>query len=277
MADNDSALVILVVILAIIAGTLLVLFYLASKRNQKIAQNQAQQVNGLTCPPGQCATNVLTGTKTCPASATATISYTESNEVCNSPFVCDNPVTPYALNSDGSTNFQGVCAPNTTCPCVREQTCADYIVALFTGANGDPYSDLDGQRLFFPQSNLSITTGGATDQPPLIYSDPGTTFCTVPIAWLGIANPGCNFIETFSPTYTDVVNCMGLPNGCTGGYVANPCLQGTLAFVTDDSADFGQADIDTTPVGCVRGEPCPCGTVAIYDTQVGAITCKVLT
>jgi hypothetical protein len=56
----------------------------------------------------------------------------------------------------------------------------------------------------------------------------------------------------------------------------NACLQGTLAFLSENPDTLTQANIITTQLACVRGEPCPCGQVAIFDTNFGGIVCRNL-
>lgn len=70
---------------------------------------------------------------------------------------------------------------------------------------------------------------------------------------------------------------MGMANvgGCSGLY-GSPCLQGTLAFLSDSPDTLTQSNINTTQLACVRGEPCPCGYVTIYDINYGGIVCKQL-
>lgn len=249
------------------------MFYLASRTNFETVKVASTTL--VDCLPGQCGTNLITGVKRCPT-GNGIISTNPANEVCNSPFVCDNPITPFAVLSDGSTNFQGICEAGVTCPCLATQTCPDYVLSTFTPSNGNAYATLNGQRILFPQSNVYTVGPDVLDTPPIPYTAARPTFCTVPLAWLPLSNPGCSFNDQLS--YDDVVTCMGLasPCGLPAGSFANPCLQGTLAFITDDSAGLTQADIQTTQMGCVRGEPCPCGSVAIYDTQLSGIVCSQL-
>lgn len=68
---------------------------------------------------------------------------------------------------------------------------------------------------------------------------------------------------------------MGSVRGCSG-LLSSPCLQGTLAFLSGNPDTMTQRDITTTQLGCVRGQPCPCGQVAIFDTNFGGIVCRSL-
>src|SRR5436853_7041002 len=70
------------------------------------------------CAPGQCATNLVSGFKTCPTDPNASINVNPAVSVCNGRFVCDNPLTPNALQSDLSTNLNGICEQGVECPCL---------------------------------------------------------------------------------------------------------------------------------------------------------------
>lgn len=232
----------------------------------------------ITCATGQCATNIQSGFKTCPASNDS-ISIDPSQFVCNSPNVCDNPLTPYALQSDGSTNINGICENNTQCPCLRVSQCPEYILSIFTANNGSPYEQLDGQRISFPQESTYITINGTlTTTPPIQFNNPATSFCSVPISWLPLATPGCNFVSAANANimdYNDILVCQGLLNGCNG-VTASPCLQGVLAAITNNPDNLTQANVVTSQFGCVAGESCPCGSIAIFDTNFGNVICRQL-
>lgn len=230
----------------------------------------------ILCATGQCATNIMSGFKSCPNEDVA-IAVNPAEEVCNSPFVCDNPLTPYALQSDGSTNLNGVCEPGAQCPCLRVSQCAQYILTVFTTSNGNPYQTLNGQRITFPQQSSYVNTSGIpTTNPPIQYNNPATTFCGVPLAWLPLSNPGCNFVNNpNSMTFEELLICMGMINGCNG-VTGSPCLQGVLAVISDNPDTVTQQTITTNQFGCVAGLPCPCGQIAIFDTNFGGIVCREL-
>lgn len=231
------------------------------------------------CPPGECATNLLSGFKTCPADDGDTIGYNPTQEVCNAQFFCTNPTTPFAVQSDGSTNLNGVCETNTACQCVSTAQCASYITSAFTTRNGNPYADFSGQRISFPQISTYVDNNGQViTTPPIQYSNPSTTFCMAPLSWLPFASPGCNFVavdEANSMDYNDLLVCMGLVNSCNGA-LGNPCLSGTLAIITDDPAALNQTNVELAQLGCVNGTACECGSVAVYDTNFGGIVCLQL-
>jgi hypothetical protein len=232
----------------------------------------------ITCGTGQCGTNLLTGIKTCPVEGTS-ITINPAESICNGRFVCDNLLAPFALQSDGSTNINGICEPGVECGCLGLSQCPDYILSVFTASNGNPYQNPIGQRLTFPQGTTYVNGNGEpTSAPPIQFQNPATTFCAAPPSWLPLSSPGCNFVNASSPnaiTYNDIVKCMGMINGCDG-FTGSPCLQGTLAVITDSPESINSVSIMSSQLGCTRGIPCPCGQVAIYDTNFGNIICRQL-
>lgn len=234
----------------------------------------------ITCAPGQCATNIQSGFKSCLPNESQSIVIDPAVSVCNSRFVCDNPLTPFAIQSDQSTTISGVCETGVECPCIGVSQCPDYVLSVFTTSNGNPYVPLPGQRITFPQKSSFVSNvgGGQTDVPPIQFNNPATTFCLAPISWLPLSNPGCNFVSAAdgnSMTYNDLILCYGGPRGCSGLF-DDPCLQGTLAVVTSNPESITRQNILAGQFGCVRGEPCPCGQVAIFDTNFGGIICRAL-
>jgi len=233
----------------------------------------------IVCAPGQCATDLQSGFKTCPVNEIDSITVNPAQAVCNSPFVCDNLLTPYAVQSDQSTNISGVCEPNTECPCLKVSQCADYILSAFTTSNGNPYESLGGQRITFPQNSSYVANdGSSTDNPPLQFNNPSITFCAASLAWLPLSNPGCNFVSAAngnSMNIEDLILCMGManPGGCSGVF-GNACLQGTLALLSSNPDTVTPENISRSQYACVRGEPCPCGQITIFDTNYGGVVCR---
>lgn len=269
--DNTPAILLPLVVLTIFIIFIgWMLYLLISSGFQTSSMNNPVSTDSRTydmlCPVGQCATNILSGFKRCPEENVA-ISVDPSKEVCNERYLCTSPITPYAMNSDGSTNYYGVCEPGVICPCLRVNQCPEYIVSMFTASDGNPYNPLTGQRITFPQ---------ITGSPPLQYTI-GKAFCAAPLAWLPLSTPGCNFISSAqgnSITYDDLLMCMGLVSGCSDGGPSSPCAQGVLALITDDPDAVTQTNIVNGQYGCVQGLPCPCGQLAIYDTTFGGIICR---
>jgi len=281
--DSPDIVVPLVVLIVFIAFLGWMLYLLISSGFQRTGpgdrvSSDNRTVQTIPCAPGQCATNLFTGFKTCPIEGQI-VSVNPSEAVCNSSNFCDNPLTPFALQSDGSTNINGVCEPNTQCPCLRVSQCPEYVLSVFTTNNGNPYQNIEGQRITFPQQASYVDINGQPSTlPPIQFSNPSTTFCAAPLSWLPLSNPGCNFVSAAngnSMDYNDIVLCMGMISGCSG-ITGSPCLQGTLAFISNNPDTLNQQNIVTSQLSCVTGQPCPCGTVAIFDTNFGNIVCRTL-
>jgi len=247
--------------------------------------------NGLqiSCASDQCATNMQSGFKRCPIigpnGQIVPVLAEAASEVCNSQFACDNPVTPFAVQTDGSTNMFGVCpsinGEKIACPCLRNSQCADYVVSYFATNGGNAYapnnnpsvvSAFGGQRISFPQVTTSTlsSSGVVSDATPLSFNNPGTNFCAVPAAWLPLS--GCGFISSNEVTLADITTCMA--GGPTSEPAFAPCNQGVLAFISDDATNFTADNINDTLLSCVRGTACPAGQVNVYDTNLNGIVCK---
>lgn len=164
------------------------------------------------CEAGYCATDVYSGNKICPGSG-GSVRYFPGREVCNPPSSCESPLTPFALNMDGSAT-SATCEEGVTCSCVSTRRCPDYVVSVFSGS---------GQR------------------PASSFLDSGE-MCSVDPSWLAASNPGCSFMKTSSQE--EIATCMGLSNGCSG-QTSSACLYGTLAYVGDKLACVeGRADCE---------------------------------
>lgn len=222
------------------------------------------------CLPDECATNRFTGQKRCPQVGEVT-QVNPAMEVCNPPFSCANAVTPFALQPDNSTNISGVCPPGTQCRCMQFQQCPEYILSYFKTQNGSPYLNTAGQRIAFIQSNnYQNAAGDNNNVPPIVIRDPTTEFCSIPLEWTLRSIPGCPVGATLNLQFIE--DCM---SGQSSGI--EPCLLGTLAYLAPDPDLFTTGQINTTPLACVRGEPCPPGQIAIWNNNLGSVVCKTLT
>lgn len=217
--------------------------------------------NSFTCLPGQCATNLISGIKTCPTTDIE-IGINPAEEVCNSRYLCDNPLTPFAVQSDGSTNISGICEDKSECSCLNTITCPNYILSVFTASGGNPYVSTDTQRINFPQENVTRIT------------DISRNFCTVPLTWLPISTPGCNFVSDPNQfTYIDLLECMNLPNTTD---LMSPCLNGVLSLISNNPDLLTQDNIINQQFGCTRGTQCPPNELSVFDTNLGTNICKQL-
>lgn len=278
--DTILPLITLIIFIIFLGGMiyLLIASHFQSTTPQNPVKSDVRTQTTFTCPAGQCGTNLLTGVKTCPQ-LNVPITINPAESVCNSRLACDNPLTPFAVQSDGSTNINGVCESNSECACLSVSQCADYVLSAFTTSNGSAFQSVPGQRITFPQKTTFVNAGGTqTDTPPIQFNNPGTTFCTAPISWLPLSGPGCNFVSATSSnnfTLQDLQLCMGEVLGCSG-LAGSPCLQGTLAALSSNPDTINAQTVLSAQFACVRGESCPCGQIAIFDTNFGGIVCKQL-
>ena len=73
----------------------------------------------------ECAVNLTTGAKRCPAGP-----IDPSSEVCSSAPLCTSPEMPYAIQPDGSSDTMGKCASN-QCSCSKTIRCIPGITSTF--------------------------------------------------------------------------------------------------------------------------------------------------
>lgn len=209
------------------------------------------------CPKGYCATNLFNGEKRCSDTTDGIVQANITLEVCNPREKCTTGTLPYAILSDGSTNIEGICDPGIACRCTNNASCANYIGTYFQTFGGNPYVSTNGQRTRFRQDIMS------SDGLLPSNFNPETTFCRIPIDWLPRSAPGCNFVDASPQNITE----------CMDPELSNPCLVGTLAFITPTS-EFSVADINRIPLACVKGKSCPSGYINIYDTDFNGIVCE---
>lgn len=200
--------------------------------------------NPLQCGVGQCVFNLTTGVKTCPTTGEVLIPDPET-EGCTFPTTCDDGRSPYAVKNDGSTTL-GTCDPGVQCRCVTNPQCPEYIQSVFVSHNGSVFTQ-------DPSTILVQTTDGLPT-----YTDPSTTFCTIPAQFLEKSSPGCPL--TSGDLLKDITTCMNSDASC---------LSGHLAFIPSDPNNF---DPNNTPVGCVWGTKCSSG-VAVFNKFTGTIMC----
>jgi hypothetical protein len=271
--DGSDAIIPLIILMVAVIFFGYIIYLLISSNFETSSASAGATVNSdirsvayITCPPGQCGTDILSGQKICPE-FDVEIAIDPRTQVCNSRYVCDNLLTPYAVGSDSATNINGVCPPGVECPCINHFQCADYITAAFTSNGGNPYVTTNGQRITFPQ---------ITEVPPITFINPSLTFCTAPAAWLPFSSPGCNFVNgPGDMDYDNIVLCMGLLEGYEG-LSGSACKHGILAVITGEPDALTRTNITQAQFGCVRGESCPGGQLNVYDTNYNGVICRVL-
>lgn len=266
--DNAIPLIVVIVIaLALSIGLSLLL----SSDFQRYLPYGGSQLS-FQCPQGECATDLLTGQKTCPESPSDRMTINLSQQHCNPANSCAG-ISPYALHSDGSA-LTANCEQGANCPCLREQQCPNYILSVFNVQGGNIYTeDVDSQKITFPQTTSYIASqGGVVNTPPIKIANSAATLCTIPMVWLTKSVPGCSFLPEIL-TVEDLEACMGMQSGCSG-FSGSPCSQGVLALISNSNSTIQANNLENLPFGCVAGVPCDCGQIAVYDTGLGNVVCK---
>lgn len=224
----------------------------------------------LSCPAGECGTNMLTGEKRCLESSSDIILIDPSSEVCNPKYSCTSTLTPYALLSDGSTSFVGTCETGNTCRCLKYAQCGTHVCSLFKVINGSLYSQVSGNRFTFSQIPLRYDIGEKSVQ----YETEGTDFCGIKASNLNKLSPGsCTFTDK---DFTDNKATLKIATDCIN---TNPCVLGTMVFntTTPELLEINGVSLDDVrniPVTCVRvNKTCPAGQVAYWDNRYTTIGC----
>nr|QBK92928.1 MAG: hypothetical protein LCPAC403_00620 [Pithovirus LCPAC403] len=215
-----------------------------------LAVHADQQLPGedFTCPVRQCTVNRYNGIKTCSDEA---ITFDPLTEVCSDRTTCSNPVSPFAVREDGSTDQIGspnisTCDDETECKCVSSLQCANYITSYFVIQNQDSSLSLGTSRTVFTQSNfyqVNLAGVSPSNTPPMILVDPVSNVCTI----------NQNVLDT-DKMYPKL------------------CMTGTLAYLAEDS-DLVE-DVEILPLACVKGEECIEG-ITVYDKSLNEIVCLI--
>lgn len=236
----------------------------------------------LSCQPGECGTNLQSGAKRCPTGATEVVLIDPAAEVCNPKYSCTNPLTPYALLADGSTNELGACSAGATCRCLKTAQCASHITSIFTTVNGSLYNQAPDNRFVFSQVPLRDDIGATN----VGYQSSATDFCGIKSNHLNRLSPGaCTFVDS---DYANVKGTLKIATDCIN---TNPCVVGTLAFNTTNPAQLeangvSLKEVRSLPVACIKGSPvapvtnlpypdskCPTGYVPYWDNRWGLLRC----
>ena len=264
-SSSGSSLILPVVVALIL---LAFFFWLAYSTGVGISQSQAlKESTGWYCSPGQCAVDMSTGEKLCPSGSDRQ-PYDITTQICSNKYSCSASGYGYAVLSDGSTDVFGVCEEGVACRCVNRPHCSRYVSSIFQTVSGNPYTAANDAQFTQKQASLSQ---GSIDGPAITSNN--NSFCEIPSAWLFRSVPGCGALPPQLTTFSSLKSC----------FDSNPCLYGTLAYVTDDSDVFDSASLNRIPVACVAGEDGLCENdpldsevfnVPVYDTRYGGIVCK---
>lgn len=200
----------------------------------------------IVCPEGSCPTSLLTGQKDCTRSI-----YNPALEVCSLQYECSTDVLSEAVNSDLSTNDNGMCevlpdGTSTQCRCSRSSMCPQYTVITFSqDSSGNIQQNI----------NLDKTQSGLCSIAVESLFAPGG-FCT-PTDWSTEANKRA-----------DIIRCIQ----------DNPCAQGQAAYLANPS-EFRPTDYNYYPIACVPGitgvdsfnQPITGNSIPVWDDQWGGV------
>lgn len=266
--NNDIYIVIYSLIIIFIFVGIYVLYFMLSK---KYSTNNTNEPVFIQCEENQCATNIFTGEKTCPEIG-ETIRAEAPFEVCNGRYLCNNNITPYALQTNGSTRRDGICQEGIECSCLRQPLCANYIETVFYPLTNDNSLPLNEQQITY---NQRARDGSSERMKPN-----ENEYCQIPVEWLNRSSPGCNFADMMN--FNNTVQCMGLegdeksfPFACNTlpeNYnrnleipITSPCLRGKIAVIGDDN--INRSNIMKYPFACISTDvDCKCGEIrAVID------------
>ena len=218
-----------------------------------VIKNGAEEDVALTCAPGQCVTNIFNGIKTCPDQENQSLVLDPETEVCNSPFVCENPRTPFAVQLDGSTRLS-LCEKNVKCRCLQKPQCSTFTTSTFSIDLGNPFQSPEQQKFSLLQKtdfeNLAMNI---IPEPPFSLESETRDFCQIPREWLPFVWPS-------------VVDEDG---------DLTSCLKGSMAFFPEDPENFNTTEdvLNETLLSCVIGGQCPKGKIPFFDTRVNKLRC----
>lgn len=224
----------------------------------------------LSCPSGECGTNMLTGEKRCPENIDDVVLIDPQSEVCNPKYSCTSTLTPYALLSDGSTSFNSTCESGSTCRCLKNAQCGTHVAALFKTINGSLYASSSGNRFTFSQIPLRYDIGEKSVQ----YTTEGTDFCGIKTSNLNKLSPGsCTFTDQ---DYGKPTATLKIATDCIN---SNPCVVGSMVLNTTtpevlEASGVGIDEVRNIPVTCVRNnKKCSDGYVPYWDRRIGDVNC----
>jgi hypothetical protein len=239
----------------------------------------------IACVAGQCGTNIYNGEKRCPANDEDVVLIDPSYEVCNSKYVCENSRTPFAVQSDGSTNNSGICEPDTICRCLSYATCSSQSTVLFNTVNGSLYSADPSSRFSLQQ----IAVNGDFGSSQVTFESTSASFCSIKTNYLNRLSPGsCTFSDS---DYNNINGTVYVATACIN---TNPCIKGVMAFNTSTPSQFeingvGLNEVRTFPVTCVNthiscdtlgtecpDNQCPAGLVPYWDERWGLVRCATI-
>lgn len=174
------------------------------------------------CLPGYCVTSLSNGVKRCPLSSNDSLAYNASIEVCNPEFYCLDKNLPYALNSTGNVNENGICEEDKRCRCVKDITSFYYSTVYFTLDNGSPYIEQKTEENYNIVQN--VITESVKNPGKAIFKLPEDSFYKLNPNVTNRLESGCDLGVKERPDYKNMLNCT----------FKNPCILGQFSYNVDD-------------------------------------------
>jgi hypothetical protein len=239
--DKTPQYIILAILILLLVGFWAIIFIFSERNGDSNVKAYE------TCQIGYCPTNKYTGEKRCPVNNSIGLQYDPEFEVCNPSNGCVDVATPYAMQSDGSTNVSGECDID-KCRCVNFLSTPSYIEVIFNMENGNLYStqpETQNRTILSQQASRYLGEG---NNVPIVYNSSITQFWQFAPSLLSRVVPSpCSDIFEAGPEVDnlDLLQCIN----------RNPCIAGKLAYLPTNSTsynNFTEADIQGGyGVGCV--------------------------
>lgn len=199
-----------------------------------------------TCAPGDCPTNRFSGEKRCNKNKSLALPYDPIYEVCNPSNQCTAVETPYAVQSNGSTNLDGNCDVD-GCQCTTKLYTPSFIESIFNLQTGVMNMTTGVQNMSLTQTPNPYV--GEGNNVPINYSNPAVQFWEIGLGNLAFLTPNiCSDLFSSSsdpdPTRATAMECIN----------RNPCLSGRLSYIPSNSTafmGFSYNNLETTGLGCV--------------------------
>lgn len=212
------------------------------------------------CPVGECPTNMKTGQKRCSSNPQSILLRDIQTETCNPPTSCTNNFTPYAVNSDGSFNVNGICDGETVCRCTATVDCPVFAEVLFQrNSNSNAYLSQDYYFTQVAQGSVTTSSG------PISIDNLATQSCTINITDTSRLGGGCTSFNNAD----DIYHCV----------IENPCVAGIFSYIPARTRDLRTNPFSiskeglTTPLACIPGVKCVTDYFPVFDWSTGTSIC----
>jgi hypothetical protein len=156
------------------------------------------------CPTGECAVDLGTGVKRCPANNNAQVVFNRSFESCSAKFFCTSDELPYAILSSGETDSFGICEDGVVCRCTDTVVCPKFVTASINLRNGNNFTIKNDQySYYFDQRVKSDDLVSGYESIEIGTNRRNREFCQINPSYSSKMVGGCDF----SNTENDILGC----------------------------------------------------------------------